>query len=97
MKPLSPNTRPRRSHLSHPDLDAQYHATHANFRATDDRLKLSPARPLPSPSFRDLSRKFLGVEMKRDYAFEAAFFAIIVAVSAWPIISTLQALTELVK
>jgi hypothetical protein len=95
MKPLSPTTRQRRSHLSHPDLDAQYHATHANFRAPSGGLKLSPARP--SPSFRELSRKFLGAEMKRDYAFEAAFFAIIVAVSAWPIISTLQALTELVK
>jgi hypothetical protein len=83
--------------LSHPDLDAQYHATHANFRAPSGGLKLSPARPLPAQSFRELSRKFLGAEMKRDYAFEAAFFAIIAAVSAWPIISTLQALTELVK
>jgi hypothetical protein len=97
MKPLSPTTRQRRSHLSHPDLDAQYHATHANFRATGDRLKPSPTLPSPAPSFRELSRKFLGAEMKRDYAFEAAFFAIIVAVSAWPIISTLQALTGLVK
>ncbi len=97
MKPLSPNTRPRRSHLSHPDLDAQYQATDAHFRARGDGPKLSPTLPLSSPSFRELSRKFLGAEMKRDYAFEAAFFAIIVAVSAWPIISTLQALTELVK
>ena len=97
MKPLSPNTRQRRSHLSHPALDAQYQATDANFRAAGDRLKLSPARPLSSPSFRELSRRFLGAEMRRDYAFEAAFFAIIVAVSAWPMVSTLQALTELVK
>ena len=97
MKPLSPNTRRRRSHLSHPDLDAQYHASDANFRVTGDNLKPSPTLPLSSPSFRELSRKFLGSEMKRDYAFEAAFFAIIVAVSAWPIVSTLQALAELVK
>jgi len=97
MKTLSPNTRQRRSHLVHPDLDAQYQATHADFRARVDRPKLSPTLPLSAPSFRELSRRFLGAEMKRDYAFEAAFFAIIVAISAWPIISTLQALTELVK
>jgi hypothetical protein len=93
MKPLSLITRQRGSHLQHPVLDAQYHATQANFRATGNGLKLSP--PLPSPSFRDLSTEFLGVEMKRDYLAEALCFLIIVGVSAWPIVSMVRALSLL--
>jgi hypothetical protein len=91
MKPLSPITRQRSSHLNHPDLDAQYHSASANFVA--DRLKRSPASP--SPSFRDLSSEFLGAEMKRDYLAEAICFLIIVSVSAWPIVSMVRALSLL--
>jgi hypothetical protein len=50
-----------------------------------------------SPSFRDLSREFLGTEMKRDYLSEVFFFAIIVGVSAWPIVTMVRALADLVK
>jgi hypothetical protein len=93
MKPLSPITRHRRSHLHHPDLDAQYHVGKANFPAVADRLKRSPASP--SPSFRDLSSEFLGAEMKRDYLAEAFCFLVIVSVSAWPIVSMVRALSLL--
>lgn len=93
MKPLSPITRQRSSHLNHPDLDAQYHSANANFPAVADRLKRSPASP--SPSFRDLSSEFLGAEMKRDYLAEALCFLVIVGVSAWPIVSMVRAFSLL--
>jgi hypothetical protein len=35
--------------------------------------------------------------MKRDYRAEALFFAVIVGVSAWPIVTMMQALTQLAK
>jgi hypothetical protein len=95
MKPLAPNSRQHRSHVTHPHLDAQYHAPDARFRAAGDRLKL--ATPLPSPSFRALSNEFLGAEMKRDYAAEAVLFAIIVGVAVWPMASLIQAVATLVK
>jgi len=95
MKPLSPNNRQRRSRLKHPTLDVQYHAGDANIRASSGRLKLSP--PPASPSFRELSKGFLGTEMKRDYVAEAFFFALIVGVSAWPIVPTLRAVSALLK
>jgi hypothetical protein len=72
-------------------VDVQYHAASANFRAASDRLKVSP----PSPSFRDLSREFLGVEMKRDYLAEAFCFLILASLSAWPIVSMVRALSLL--
>ena len=55
------------------------------------------ARPVFAPGFRDLSNEFLGAETKRSYVAEVLFFAIIVAVSAWPIISMVQALAQLAK
>jgi hypothetical protein len=35
--------------------------------------------------------------MKRDYLAEASFFAVFVGVSAWPIVSMIQALGQLAK
>ena len=49
------------------------------------------------PGFREVSNKFLSTEARQHYVFEALFFAIIVAVSAWPIISMIRALAGLVK
>ena len=95
MKPLSPITRQRGSHLQHPVVDAQYHAANTNFRAAGDRPKLSPALPSPSPSFRNLSSEFLSTEMKRDYVAEAFCFLIIVSLSAWPIVSMVRAFSLL--
>ena len=95
MKPLSPNNRQRPSRLRHPILDGQYHASESNFRAASTPLKRSPAKA--ASSFRRLSSGFLNTEMKRDYVAEAFFFAIIVAVSAWPIVPTLRALSALLK
>ena len=64
-------------------------------------FKLPPhhklARPVFAPGFRDLSNKFLGAETTRNYVAEVLFFAIIVGVSAWPIISMVQAMARLIK
>lgn len=79
----------------HPVTDYHYHAQSGELRAANDRRKLSPLAL--APSFRDLSSEFLATEMKRDYVAEALFFAVMVGVSAWPIVSMVQALGPLVK
>ena len=104
MKPLSQISQPRLHRgdaapvalrSNQPVTDYRYHANSADLRAANDRIRLSP--PVLSPSFRDLSSEFLATEMKRDYAGEAFFFAIMVGVSAWPIVSMIQAWGPLVK
>lgn len=105
MKPLSQISRQLRSlrgeeppigaPLNHPVTDCHYHAAVADLRAANGRLKFS--RPSQAPSFRDLSNEFLAREMKRNYIAEAAFFAIIVGVSAWPIVMMVRALSGLMK
>ncbi len=47
--------------------------------------------------FRRLSGEFFGKETPRDYLKELTLFGIIVAVSAWPIVSMLRALGALLK
>lgn len=82
---------------THPLTDCQFQAPATELqagRAGNDR-KL--ARPVFAPGFRDLSNKFLGAETTRNYVAEVVFFAIIVGVSAWPIVSMVQALGQLMK
>lgn len=47
--------------------------------------------------FRKMSSDFVDSEMPRDYIREAIFFAIIVGVSAWPIVSMVRELLRLLK
>lgn len=105
MKPLSQISRqltslgdeqaPTGSQVKYPVTDCHYHAADVDVRAANERLKLSPL--LLAPSFRDLSSEYLGAETKRNYVAEAFFFAIIVGVSAWPIVTMVQALSHLMK
>ena len=62
-------------------------------RAAGSSRRLS--RPVIAPGFRDLSNKFLATEIKRNFALEALLFVIIVAVSAWPMVSMIQAMAQL--
>ena len=55
------------------------------------------SRPVLAPGFRDLTNEFLGAETKRTYVAEVLFFAIIVGVSAWPIVSMVQTLAQFMK
>jgi hypothetical protein len=45
-------------------------------------------------SFRELARVYFARENSLEFALEALFFAIIVAISAWPILAAAGALQE---
>jgi hypothetical protein len=47
--------------------------------------------------FRDLARRHLARERTLEFAMEALLFAIIVAVSAWPISLAVNAVSELLQ
>ncbi|PYJ10376.1 MAG: hypothetical protein DMF06_06530 [Verrucomicrobia bacterium] len=55
------------------------------------------SRPVFAPGFRDLSNEFLATETKRNFVFELLLFVVIVAISAWPVVSTIQAMAQLPK
>jgi hypothetical protein len=48
-------------------------------------------------SFRELTRRFVAHELKWQFVIEAVLFAIIVAISAWPILAVADALNEFLK
>ena len=81
--------------LKHPLSDYHFHTAGTEMKSGGSSHKL--IRPVIAPGFRDLSNEFLGTEAKRDYVAEALFFAIIVGVSAWPIVSMVRALAQLIK
>ena len=105
MKPQSHITTKRSSHRGeeaplglssiHPVVDYHFHAPAGNLRTANDRLQLAP--PAFAPSFRKLSSDYLATEMKRDYVAEALFFIVMVGISAWPMISLIEAMAQLVK
>jgi hypothetical protein len=78
-----------------PLTDYHFHAAGREVKSGGSSHKL--IRPIFAPGFRDLSNEFLGTEAKRNYVAEVLFFAIIVGVSAWPIVSMVRALAELMK
>ena len=45
-------------------------------------------------SFRELTRRYFASENRLEFAIEAMFFVIIVAISAWPILAAAGALHE---
>jgi hypothetical protein len=81
------------SHSSHPLTDYRFRAPEVQSAGSSRKL----TRPVFAPGFRDLSNEFLGAETKRNYVAEVLFFAIIVGVSTWPIISMVQAMAQLMK
>jgi len=48
-------------------------------------------------SFRDLTRNYFASEKSWEFVIEALLFAIIVAISAWPIIAAAGALSEFLQ
>ena len=86
------SSRPR---SNHPLTDYHFHAPASEVQSAGSSGKLS--RPVFAPGFRDLSKEFLGAETKRNYVAEVLFFAIIVGVSVWPIVSMVRALAQLMK
>jgi hypothetical protein len=49
------------------------------------------------PPFRELTRSYFASEKSWEFAIEALFFAIIVAISAWPIFAAADALNEFLQ
>jgi hypothetical protein len=83
------------AHSGHPLTDYHFHAPGSASQSAGSVRKIS--RPVFAPGFRDLSNEFLGAETKRNYVAEVLFFAIIVGVSTWPIVSMVQAMAEFMK
>jgi hypothetical protein len=81
--------------FTNPATDYGYLGTLSGFRGRGAGFK--PAAPVGTRSFREVSNDFIKSEMKWQYAAEATFFAIIVAVSTWPIVSMVRAMADLVK
>ena len=61
-------------------------------------LRRRPAQRLETRRrFRELSRCYLAGERTMEFAFEALFFAIIVAIAAWPTLAAAGALAEFLQ
>lgn len=88
---------PSRARSNHPLIDYHFRAIPGERQFDGAGNNREQARPVLAPGFRDLSNEFLGAETKRNYVAEILFFAIIVGVSVWPIISMVRALVQLLK
>ena len=105
MKPNTQTTRQsdrlgrERSSFSpgHPLIDYQFRTSLSEGELGGAGSDHKQTRPALGRGFRALSDKFLSTEAKQDYVIEALFFGIIVAISAWPIVSMIRALAGLVK
>ena len=86
---------PAQAHFARPLTDSAFHPSTVEGQLAGSSRRLS--KPLFAPGFRDLSNQFLGAETKRNYVAEVLFFAIITVVSAWPIVSMVQALSYLAR
>jgi hypothetical protein len=64
-------------------------------RRTKKRTSTKTSRTLRS--FRDLTRSYFARERSWQFAIEALLFAIIAAISAWPIFAVADALNEFLK
>jgi hypothetical protein len=78
-----------------PLSDYTYLGKVGELRARGAELKASTRSS--TPSIREVSNDFIKSEMKWQYAAEAGFFAIIVALSTWPIVSTVRAMADLIR
>lgn len=61
------------------------------------RIRRKPAAEqlyLRLRSFRELSRSYLAGEKLRDFLFELLLFAVVAAISAWPIFAAADALNR---
>jgi hypothetical protein len=103
MKPTpqnSPKQRKSRSDDRVPRAEQSFPATDYHFQATAGETLSAPAKGASFArldTFRDISAGFLKTETHRDSGAELALFALITAVSAWPIIQSMVWITRLVR
>jgi hypothetical protein len=104
MKPIpqfSSHARSLRGDIRGSPRHGTFPLTDYTFRSTAEARSVSALLPGKTRcvselhKFRKLSSEFLGDETSRDYVKEAILFSVIVAVSAWPIISMIAALARL--
>ncbi len=82
--------------ISH-NRSASFPVTDCNYQPTGD-AKTSAGRPIAKPTgFHKLSSDFLGTEMVRDYAVEFSVSTVIAALSAWPILLSIEAIARLLS
>ena len=94
MKPTPQISSNERSQQTFPFTDYQYQTTALS--ADHAVAKKAPtARELET--FRKLSTEFFATEIPRDYVAELLFFILITGIAAWPIISSMVAITRLVR
>jgi len=48
-------------------------------------------------SFRNISRNYFKTEARKSFVTEAAFFAVMVVISSWPIMLSVQAISGLIR
>jgi hypothetical protein len=88
-----------------PQISPSQHAsrnfplTDYSFQATVD-AKSGSSAVVPAkkaPAFHKLSSEFFAAETRRDYVAELLLFLLITGILAWPIISSIVAVTRLVR
>ena len=94
MKPTPQISSKQRKRRSFPLTDYQYRtsalsASRAIAKKTPSALELK--------TFRKLSTEYFATETPRDYIAELFFFVLISGIAAWPIISSMVAITRLVR
>ena len=94
MKPTPQVSSNERSKRTFPFTDYQYQTT---VLSADRALakKAPTARELET--FRKLSTEFFATEIPRDYIAEFFFLILIPGIATWPIISSMVAITRLVR
>jgi hypothetical protein len=94
MKPTPQISANERSQQTFPFTDYQYQTTALS--ADHAVAKKAPtARELET--FRKLGTEFFATEIPRNYVAELFFFILITGIAAWPIISSMIAITRLVR
>lgn len=80
---------------NHPVIDYQFHTSLNEELAGRAGSSHKQTRSVFAAEFRALSNNFFETESKQAYAVEALCFILIIAISAWPIISMIQALVPI--
>jgi len=94
MKPTTQISSNQQNQRSFPLTDYQYQ-TSAQSADRAVAKKTPSARDLQN--FRKLSTEFFATEISRDYIAELLFFMLITGIAAWPIVSSMVAITRLVR
>ena len=94
MKPTPQVSSSERKQRSFPLTDYQYQPSASSADRAVAR-KTPAARELKN--FRKLSSEFFASEIPRDYIAELFLFILITGIAAWPIISSMVAITRLVR